>query len=252
MKSASLRLRMARFAPLLAGLLAGLPASAADPGAAPGTRLEGVDTSHHNAAVNWTTLQANGVRFAFIKATDGKDYLDPAFADTFRAAREAGVVRGAYHFYETDDDGAAQAEWFIRNVDLQPGDLPPVVDIERITGPVDGDLDTQFQTFLSTLQAHYGQPAIIYTGPNFWDHSMRAHFPDHPLWVAQYGVSAPTLPDGWSAWTFWQYTETWQPPGTVAPIDGSYFNGDAASLQALVVPAAVAVPATPSQGSDAR
>jgi lysozyme len=193
------------------------------------------------------------VRFVFVKATDGKDYLDPAFADNFRAAREAGLLRGAYHFYETDDDGIAQAQWFIRNVDLQPGDLPPVVDIERINGPVDGNLDTQFEAFLSTLEAHYGQPPIIYTGPNFWDHTMREHFPNHPLWVAQYDVSAPTLPDGWSAWAFWQYTETWQPPGTTAPIDGSVFNGDETSLQALLVPSTVTTQASnPTQGSDAH
>jgi lysozyme len=231
---------------LLACLATGI-ASAATPSG----RLAGVDTSHHNAAVNWTTLQTNGVRFVFIKATDGMDYLDPAFADSFRAAREAGLLRGAYHFYETDDDGVAQAQWFIRNVDLQPGDLPPVVDIESINGPVDGDLNTQFAAFLSTLEAHYGQAPIIYTGPNFWDHAMREHFPTHPLWVAEYNVSAPTLPDGWSTWAFWQYTETWQPPGTTAPIDGSVFNGDEANLQALLVTSTAATqPSDPAKGSD--
>jgi len=240
--------RLARSWLLLACLATGIATAAA-----PSGHLEGVDTSHHNTAVNWTTLHDNGVRFVFIKATDGKDYLDPAFADNFRAARDAGLLRGAYHFYETDDDGVAQAQWFIRNVDLQPGDLPPVVDIERINGPIDGDLDTQFDAFLSTLEAHYGQAPIIYTGPNFWDHSMREHFPDHPLWVAQYDVSAPTLPDGWSAWTFWQYTETWQPPGTTAPIDGSVFNGDEAGLQGLLIPAsAAAQTSNPTKASDAH
>lgn len=204
--------------------------------ATPGDQPQGVDTSHHNMEVDWTALYAGGVRFVFIKATDGMDYLDPAFADNFRAAQEAGLLRGGYHFYETNDDGAAQAAWFIRHVDLQPGDLPPVVDIERIKAPVDGDLHTQFAAFLNALEAHYGQPAIIYTGPDFWNHAMRQHFPGHPLWVAQYGVSAPTVPDGWSSWTLWQYTETWQPPGAKAPIDGNVFNGDAASLQLLRLP----------------
>lgn len=223
---------------LLAATLCALQANAAD--ATPQDRPRGVDTSHHNAAVDWKTLSASEVRFVFVKATDGLDYLDPAFADTFQAAKDAGLLRGAYHFYETNDDGAAQAAWFIRNVDLQPGDLPPVVDIERIKEPVDGDLHVQFEAFLAALEVHYGRPAIIYTGPNFWDHAMREHFPGRPLWVAQYEVPAPTVPDGWSAWTFWQYTETWQPPGTAAPIDGSVFNGDGAGLEALRLPAATA------------
>lgn len=205
--------------------------------ATPVEQPRGVDTSHHNMAVDWSALYASGVHFVFIKATDGLDYLDPAFADSFRAAKQAGLLRGGYHFYETNDDGAAQAAWFIRNVDLQPGDLPPVVDIERIKGPVEGDLHTQFAAFLAALEAHYGRPAIIYTGPNFWNHAMRQHFPGRPLWVAQYGVSAPTVPEGWSTWTLWQYTETWQPPGAMAPIDGNVFNGDATSLRTLLLPA---------------
>lgn len=227
----SLNLKLTPFSLLLACLAAGMAGATT-----PGERPQGVDTSHHNTAVNWSELSAGGVRFVFVKATDGMNYLDPAFADNFRAARDAGLLRSGYHFYETNDDGAAQAAWFIRNVDLQPGDLPPVVDIERIKAPVDGDLHTQFAAFLDALEAHYGQPAIIYTGPSFWDHAMRQHFPGHPLWVAQYGVPAPTVPDGWSAWTFWQYTETWHPSGTTAPIDGSVFNGDATSLQALQLP----------------
>lgn len=240
-------LRLARSWLLLASLTTGI-ATAAIPSGQP----QGVDTSHHNTAVNWATLHDNGVRFVFIKATDGKDYLDPAFADSFRIARESGLLRGAYHFYETDDDGVAQAQWFIRNVDLQPGDLPPVVDIERVKAPVDGDLHTQFDAFLSTLEAHYGQAPIIYTGPNFWDHAMQEHFPDHPLWVAQYNVSAPTLPDGWSTWTFWQYTENWQPPGTTTPIDGSVFNGDETKLQALLISSPGAAPASEAaQGAEA-
>jgi len=204
-------------------------------GAAPPAGPQGVDTSHHNAAVDWGTLQRNNVRFVFLKATDGMNYLDPAFAASFRATREAGLLRGAYHFYETDDDGAAQAAWFIRHVDLQPGDLPPVVDIERVKAPVDGNLHQQFAAFLAALEAHYGQPPIIYTGPSFWDSAMRDHFPGHPLWVAQYNVSAPTVPDGWDRWTFWQYTESARPPGTTAPIDGSVFNGDDTALQSLLI-----------------
>jgi lysozyme len=86
------------------------------------------------------------------------------------------------------------------------------------------------------LETHYGAPAIIYTGPNFWNHALREHLPGHPLWVAQYEVSEPTVPDGWSGWTFWQYTEQWQPPGTTGPIDGSLFNGDALRLDGLRLP----------------
>lgn len=201
------------------------------------TRLRGVDTSHHNGEVDWRKVADSRIAFAFIKATDGLDYLDPAFADHFKAAGAAGLVRGAYHFYETNDGGLAQAEWFIRNVELKPGDLPPVVDIERIKGPVPKDLHAQFDRFLDRLEQHYGRRPIIYTGPKFWEHAMREHLPGNRLWIAQYGVPEPTVPPQWKSWSFWQYTERLKLPGAPTPLDGSWFNGGAEALRSLVIPA---------------
>ena len=199
--------------------------------------LHGIDTSHHNGDIDWQKVQNNGIAFTFVKATDGLDYLDPTFTDHFAAARKAGLLRGAYHFYETNDDGAGQADWFIKNVTLEPGDLPPVVDIERIKPPVKGDLHQQFETFLTRLETHYGRRPIIYTGPTFWEHAMKDHFPDNQLWIAEYGVDQPTIPVEWASWSFWQYTEELSVPGVPTKVDGTYFNGDHAHLRAMLIPA---------------
>ncbi|WP_336080628.1 glycoside hydrolase family 25 protein [Thalassospira sp. CH_XMU1448-2] len=198
--------------------------------------LHGIDTSHHNGDINWQQVQNSGIAFTFVKATDGLDYLDPTFTDHFAAARKAGLLRGAYHFYETNDDGAAQAAWFIKNVTLEPGDLPPVVDIERIKAPIKGNLHQQFETFLSLLEQHYHRRPIIYTGRKFWEHAMKEHFPGNQLWIAEYGVDQPTIPVEWASWSFWQYTEELTVPGVPTKVDGTYFNGDSRRLGEILIP----------------
>ena len=87
---------------------------------------------------------------------------------------------------------------------------------------------------LSLLRLLVQQP-IIYTGPNFWDHVMKEHLPDYPLWVAEYGADTPSIPDGWQSWTMWQYTETQLVPGVDGNTDGSRFNGHLEDLQSVLL-----------------
>lgn len=218
------------------GLGATSPAHASGKSVPNDGKLHGIDTSHHNGDIDWHRVHNSGFVFAFVKATDGLDYLDPTFVDHFAKVQKAGILRGAYHFYETNDDGAGQADWFIKNVTLEPGDLPPVVDIERIKPPVAGNLREQFGIFLTKLEQHYGRHPIIYTGRKFWEHAMREHFPRNQLWIAEYGVDEPTIPVEWTDWSFWQYTEELTVPGVPTAVDGTYFNGDRKSLSAILIP----------------
>ena len=195
----------------------------------------GIDLSHHNEVTDWSEIGKASPLFVILKATDGLGWLDPTFVDRFRSAGNEGVVRGAYHYYETDDDPAKQADWFIPNVTLKAGDLPPIVDIEHIAAPIDDDLLKDFDTFLGKLEAHYGHAPIIYTGPNFWDHAMKESLPGKRLWIADYNVDHPEIPDGWNDWTIWQYTDSFDLSGVNGEVDASYFNGSADDFQAVLI-----------------
>ncbi|MEP5729646.1 MAG: GH25 family lysozyme [Sulfitobacter sp.] len=199
-------------------------------------RLLGIDLSHHNDVSDWGQISSADVSFVILKATDGMDYLDPTFDHRFGTLETAGLIRGAYHFYETNDDPLVQANWFIKNVSLRAGDLPPIVDIERVKAPVAGDLKKNFRIFLDTLEEHYGSKPIIYTGPVFWEHAMKEHLPAYPLWIAQYGTDAPTIPDGWQNWTFWQYSDAHTVPGIDGNTDANHFNGDIEDLRSMLLP----------------
>jgi lysozyme len=198
-------------------------------------RRWGVDLSHYNTVSDWEALTKSGATFVILKATDGRFFVDPAFAERFETLKRLSVLRGAYHFYETKDDPRTQAEWFVKNVKLGDGDLPPIVDIERVKGPVDGDVHKNFRVFLDVLEKRFGAKPIIYTGPGFWNHAMRDHLPSYPLWVAEYGAAAPQMPVGWKSWTLWQYTEQGQAAGIDGAVDRSYVNASGEGLKALLL-----------------
>lgn len=202
---------------------------------------EGVDVSSHVGEVDWAALRAAGHTFAFIKATEGVDLADPSFETWWPAMKEAGIVRGAYHFYVTEDDPEAQAQFFISRATLDPGDLAPVVDVELIGHGTEPGLADRLRTFLSILEGHYGVKPIIYTGPNFWNANVGEGFGDHPLWVAEYGVDQPAIPAGWTEWHLWQHTGDAAVPGVEKSVDLSRVNPSAAvDLSRLVVPPPVA------------
>ncbi len=184
----------------------------------------GIDASVHVGTIDWEVVAAAGHTFAFVKATEGMDLKDAAFDQNWAQIKAAGLIRGAYHFYVTEDDPAKQAAFFIDNVVLEPGDLLPAVDVEMIGHDTRPGVPERLQAFVNLIEAHYGVKPIIYTSPNFWD----AHFPHgfgaYPLWVANYGVEKPRLPAGWSEWHIWQRQQDARIPGVEKGADLNSVN----------------------------
>ncbi|MEL7061697.1 MAG: GH25 family lysozyme, partial [Acidobacteriota bacterium] len=215
------------------------PAGWLDLGAIAASLSEGIDVSWHSGKVDWGTVMAGGATFAVVKATEGVDALDAQFAVNWQALGEMRIVRGAYHFYVTEDDPAEQARFFIDTVDLAPGDLVPIVDIESIGRGTQPGLADRLRIFLDLLEDHYGVRPTIYTSPNFWDRHLGPGFGDHPLWIAQYGVAIPRLPSGWTAWHLWQWRGDDHVDGVPKGADRSRINPDPdLDLTRLLVPPA--------------
>ena len=196
--------------------------------------IVGLDVSKYQGTVDFDKVKAAGISYVFVRATDGITYQDPDFKSNFAAARTAGLVVGAYHFYETDDDPTAQLKNFTDVVTLQPGDLPPVVDIEKLHDNDQSDLTSNLKTYLEGLESHYGVKPIIYTGLNFANEYITV-FGDYPLWLAEYEVDQLTLPKGWSDWTFWQWSQTGTVDGITGAVDSDRFNGDAVSFGKILI-----------------
>ncbi|HEY8097730.1 MAG TPA: glycoside hydrolase family 25 protein [Methylobacter sp.] len=198
--------------------------------------IQGIDVSHYQGSVNWADVESSGIVFAFAKATEGITVVDAEFDTNWAGINAAGIIRGAYHFYISTDDPEAQAENFLKAVgSLAPGDLPPVLDIENYAGACGtASLAENVQTWLDAVQEGLQRRPMIYTGPSFWDKYMTSQFGTYPLWVAEYGVSQPRLPIGWTAWTIWQSTPSGVAQGVAGNVDLNTFAGSYAELQALL------------------
>ncbi len=209
----------------------------------PGSRRvarSGPGTTHHN------TLTVHGVDFAFIRATDPnhpsklRHGVDETFHTNWQEAREAGVIRGPYHFFRPEKDVAAQVDLFVSTVgSLEADDLPPVLDLEQTGHQTNEVIVERTHEWLQAVEKHFGRKPIIYVSPSFWNEHMLGHqqpashhrrhhhhleppsensnptnnhapqngFNDYPLWIASYR-SHPHLPQHtWQDWTFWQYTD---------------------------------------------
>lgn len=212
----------------------------------------GPDVSSYNhdngATFDWGAAHAWGkASFAFIKATEGGGYHNPSFSWDYAAAVNAGVIRGAYHFARPS--GASPAEIVVNataesNQFTQaigslngPGNLPPVLDLEDAGSLNSDQLSLWVHTWLDQTAKTTGRTPIIYTNPSFWTGNMAnsTAFAAYPLWLATYGVPSPPVIGGWASYTFWQYTDVGQMPGSSLAVDLSVFNGSPAQLQAMTL-----------------
>lgn len=199
-------------------------------------QVHGIDVSHYQGTVDWAQVAGAGMAFAFAKATQGATYVDPLFAQNWQGARAAGLLCGAYHFFQPGDDPAAQAAHFLSVLGAPPavtGSLPPVLDVESLGSQTAAEVVQGVATWLVAVEAGTGCTPIVYTSPNFWAQLGTTAFGGYPLWVAQYGVSTPRLPAGWTAWTFWQSSQSGQVAGVAGAVDLDVFQGSREDLLQL-------------------
>jgi lysozyme len=196
--------------------------------------VHGIDLSRFQTSVDWREARANGVNFAFIKATEGGDRVDPMFEEHWRGAAAAGVRRGAYHFFYHCRPAAEQARWFIKAVPRSPGALPPVLDMEWTpTSPTctirrDGaTIREEARIFIDILERHYGQRPMIYTTVDFFQDTELWRLQGVEFWLRSVADHPHGAYDG-TAWSFWQYTSTGLVPGISGPVDINVFAGSKA------------------------
>ena len=160
-----------------------------------GYEIRGIDISHYQGDIDWELLQNAmiekcPIRFILIKATEGTDRIDPKFKENFRQAKEYGFIRGAYHFWSNKSSARSQAYFFLNNVYLQDGDLPPVLDIEHKPKDVSlEDFQRDVLTWLHIVEDKYHVKPIIYTYYKFKTTYLNEPvFNDYPYWIAHYYV----------------------------------------------------------------
>ena len=205
-----------------------------------GYEIHGIDISHHQGRIDWPTLRDKGlinktpIRFIMIKATEGASRIDQNFKDNFHQAREYGFTRGAYHFYSVYSPADQQARFFIKNVKLENGDLPPVLDVEhKPKNQTDEQFAASVLQWLNIVERHYGIKPIIYTYYKFKTRYLNdSVFDSYPYWIAHYYVDQVEY-DG--PWKFWQHTDAGRLPGIKGQVDFNIYNGSFYDLRKMTI-----------------
>ena len=197
--------------------------------------IRGVDVSHHQGAVDWRQVRASGIDFAFIKATEGQDHRDSRFRQNWQEAGEAGLARGAYHFFTFCTPGSAQAENFLDALSELHAELPPVADVE-FAGNCKGwstieAIRAELTTFLERVEAARGRRPTLYLTNTSYRRIVADRFESFPFWVRNtfFAPSARTYPN----WAFWQFADNARIAGVRGPIDLNVFCCSQAEFRAL-------------------
>lgn len=204
-----------------------------------GYEIRGIDISHYQGDIDWEQLQNAmiekcPIRFIVMKATEGSSKIDPSFKYNFKQALEYGYIRGAYHFWSNHSSARQQAYFFLNNVPLESGDLPPVLDVEH--KPKDKsveDFQQDILTWLHIVEDRYHVKPIIYTYYKFKKQYLDTPvFDDYPYWIAHYYVDKIEYQ---GEWKFWQHTDAGKLPGIKGYVDFNIYNGSFYDLKRLCI-----------------
>ena len=204
-----------------------------------GYQVHGFDVSHHQGIIDWRELQQTQktpfpVRFVFMKASEGGDFSDKTFADNFSESKKHGFIRGVYHFYNPKTSPERQADFFIRTVALEPGDLPPVLDIEKKVKNMNR-LREDLKVWLKKIEDYYKVKPILYASYKFKTRYLNdSVFNSYPYWIAHYYVDSVRYE---GSWKFWQHTDVGTLPGVSRKVDLNVFNGSLEELKEMTIPA---------------
>lgn len=195
--------------------------------------IRGVDVSTYQGEIEWDVLSAQGISFAFIKATEGSSLVDPHFSFNYAEAQKYDIAVGAYHFFSYDSPAETQAQNFIDAVEPFEGMLPPVIDLEFYADhekdpPSREYVDVQLGIILKKLEEYYKLKPIIYATEKSYKLYLSGAYEEYDIWIRDVYFN-PKLSDG-RKWTFWQYTNRERLDGYNGReryIDVNVFNGSA-------------------------
>ena len=214
--------------------------------------IKGVDIAEFSETVDWQKMKAEGFQFAYARVLYGTVRIDSNFHTYWPALKEYNIIRGAYMFFRPSDDLNTQVRLFAQAVDMEPGDLPPSVDLEFETNRNGIDIHWSslstaasidlVETLLKSVERTTGYKPVIYANSDFWIHQMgnTSRFSDagYDLWIASYNNN-PNQPNnlfgGWKVHTFHQYIGD-QRSSFTQDVDYNTFNGNLDRLKAETVP----------------
>lgn len=185
--------------------------------------VRGIDVSHHQGLINWDSVGAQGLSFAYVKATEATGHVDSYFFYNWKQARAKGLATGAYHFFSMQESGAEQGEYYISVVPLEDDSLPPVIDLEVSLAYPREDVVREVVAMSDVLEEHYGKKPIIYLDENVYEAFVKGSSLGNPIWIREIYVHPLLL--GNIGWSLWQYSSRGSVSGIRGAVDLDVYRG---------------------------
>jgi lysozyme len=183
--------------------------------------VRGIDVSHHQGVIDWAEVRASGIDFAFIKSSEGRDFIDTRFETNWRESREVGIAGGAYHFFTFCSPGADQAAHFLATAPPQANALTPVADVEFpgncTTWSSIEKIRAELEIFLQLVGHAWGRLPILYVTQSSYERIVRGHLDPYPVWIRD--VFWEPDAKAYGGWWVWQYSHTGRIQGIQGPVD---------------------------------
>ena len=203
--------------------------------------VHGIDISRYQSYIHWEKIWEQDIHFAFAKATEGMEHRDTTFQRNWLEMKRVGIKRGAYHFFRPTISATVQAQNFINFVEMEGGDLPPVLDVEVTDGVSKTELLDGIRTWLFQVEINYNIKPIIYTNQDFFNDYIAGNFEDYPIWIARYSSWRKPKLDTKQEWDFWQYGNRGRLEGIEGDVDFNVFKGSLTELEELCLPQSMVI-----------
>jgi len=194
--------------------------------------VHGIDISRWQGDVDWNAVRNDGISFAWLKATEGGDHMDPRFLDNWHGAKAAGLPRGAYHFYYFCRPVEEQIAWVQENIPVDPEALPLVLDMEWNAHsktcqerPDREKVLRDMNAFLDAMENHYGKRPVIYSSVDFHRDRLVDALHKEQFWLRSVAAYPNRVYKNREDWYFWQYTAEGKVDGIQGEVDRNVFFG---------------------------
>ena len=159
----------------------------------------GIDISQYNGNIDWAKVKSqkktkDPIEFVVLRSTVGTD-VDTRYKKNYKEAKKQGFIVGSYHYYRPNENSTLQFENFKKTVNLERGDIIPVVDIEVMSTIQSMEsLKKGLRNFVTLVEQEYGVKPIIYTKLSMWKTYLQSDFSDCKVWIAAYSTSRRSEP----------------------------------------------------------
>lgn len=197
-----------------------------------------IDAFHRNA-IDWELMKTDANLVAVIhKATEGRTFTDPKFAQRRQTAKRYGYLWGSYHLGRPGYP-RQQADKYLSLID--PKTELVVLDVEGISKH-DMSLK-EAEIFVKHVHQRIGRYPILYVNYKVADKiSARkgSVLKQCPLWLARFREDLPYMPKAWPKYTLWQFSSEinckagekclYTVPGTAYDMDVNVYWGTKSNL----------------------